>query len=169
VALRRQVLEFLAFFRAYVPGCEGAHLAATAACVGVRESRRLAGAYVLRDADVRQGRRVADAVLQGGFPIDSHDARGAGMASAEAVPSSYDIPYRCLLPERVDGILVAGRALSAERRALASARISGTCMAMGQAAGTAAALAARGGFAPRRLDVEDLRRTLRAQGALLRD
>lgn len=89
------------------------------------------------------------------------------MASTQAVPAGYDIPYRCLLPETVDGILVAGRAISAERRALASARISGTCMAMGQAAGTAAALAVLAGIPPRDLDVAALRRALAAQGALL--
>ena len=105
--------------------------------------------------------------MRGGFPIDSHDSKGAGMDATEAVPASYDIPYRALLPEAVDGLLVAGRAISAERRALASARISGTCMAMGQAAGTAAAIAAARGIAPRDLEVEDLRRTLRAQGAVL--
>ncbi len=167
VVLRRQVLEFLAFFRAYVPGCANVHLAATAASVGVRESRRLAGAYVLADADVRQGRRFADGVLRGGFPIDSHDSKGAGLDAAEAVPASYDIPYRCLVPETVDGILVAGRAISAERRALASARISGTCMAMGQAAGTAAAMAVARGVTPRALEIGALRRTLEAQGAIL--
>ena len=166
LVLRRQVLEFLAFFRAYVPGCVNVHLAATAACVGVRESRRLAGAYVLTDADVRRGRRFDDAVVRGGFPIDAHDAWGAGMTSTETLPSSYDIPYRCLLPETVDGILVAGRALSAERKALASARISGTCMAMGQAAGTAAALAVRAGVSPRAVDVDRLRQQLVAQGAI---
>jgi hypothetical protein len=71
------------------------------------------------------------------------------------------------LPRGVDRLLVAGRCISASRKALASARITGTCMAMGQAAGTAAALAARSNHAPRSLDVSELRNTLRQQGAIL--
>ena len=83
--LRQQVLEFTTFFRRYVPGAAGCFLAASASCVGVRESRRIAGRAVLTDDDVRQGRRFADAVLRGGFPIDSHDGKGASMAAAERV------------------------------------------------------------------------------------
>ena len=165
--LRRQVLEFTTFFQRYVPGAAGCFLAASASCVGVRESRRIAGRVVLADADVRQGRRFADAVLRGGFPIDSHDAKGASMAAAEHVDAGYDIPLGALLPAAVDGLLVAGRCISAERRALASARITGTCMAMGQAAGTAAALAAATGCAPHALDIGLLQQRLRAQGAVL--
>src|SRR5690606_9626037 len=112
----------------YVPGCESVHLAASAACVGVRESRRLAGACVLQDADVRSGRRFADVIARGGFPIDSHDPSGASMDAAEHVHAAYDIPYRALLPASIDGVIVAGRCISAQRRALASARITGTCM-----------------------------------------
>lgn len=167
VALRRQILECVAFFRAFVPGCRGAYLSATAASVGVRESRRLAGSYVLSDDDVRMGRRFPDAIARGGFPIDSHDARGASMAASEALLAGYDIPFRCLLPETVDDLVVAGRCISAELRALASARITGTCMAMGQAAGTAAALAAAASVSLRELDVDALRRTLKAEGAIL--
>jgi hypothetical protein len=165
--LRRQVLEFLQFFRRYVPGCASAHLAATASCVGVRESRRLRGAYTLSDDDVRHGRRFADGVARGGFPIDSHDPTGPSMDAAEHVPSGYDIPLRCLIPERIDGLLVAGRCISAARKALASARITGTCMAMGQAAGTAAALCAKEHEVPRALDVARLQQLLRRQGAIL--
>ena len=72
-----------------------------------------------------------------------------------------------LLPAAVDGLLVAGRCISAERRALASARITGTCMAMGQAAGTAAAMAAADGCPPHALDIGSLQQRLRSQGAVL--
>jgi len=167
VVLRQQIQEFTEFFQRYVAGAQHCFLSASAACAGVRESRRVRGRTVLRDDDVRQGRRCADAVLRGGFPIDSHDPRGDSMAAAEHIGSGYDIPLGALLPEGVDGLLVAGRCISAERKALASARISGTCMAMGQAAGTAAALAARNGTAPGALDVAHLRQTLAAQGALV--
>jgi hypothetical protein len=163
--LRKQVLEFLEFFRRYIPGAERSHLAATASCVGVRESRRIRGAYELRDEDVRSGRTFPDVVARGGFPIDSHDPRGPSMDAAEHVAAAYDIPYRALLPGTIDGIVVAGRCISASRKALASARITGTCMAMGQAAGTAAALGAATNTPLRALDVGKLQRTLREQGA----
>jgi len=167
VRLRRQVLEGLQFFRRYVPGCENAFLSATASSIGVRESRRVAGLYELTDDDVRLARRFDDAVALGGFPIDSHDPRGPGMDGTEPLSGAYGIPYRALLPRSVDRLLVAGRCISASRRALASARITGTCMAMGQAAGTAAALAALSNRVPRELDVGQLRATLLRQGAIL--
>jgi len=167
-ALRRQVLECVAFFRRYVPGCAKAHLVATASCVGVRESRRIEGLYTLKDDDVRAGRHFEDDVVLGGFPIDSHDPKGASMDGAEHVPQAYGIPYRALVPQAVDGLLVAGRCISAERRALASARITGTCMAMGQAAGTAAALAIVSGSGTHRLDVGRLQERLGDQGAIFR-
>ncbi|VTU25043.1 anaerobic glycerol-3-phosphate dehydrogenase subunit B [Variovorax sp. PBS-H4] len=167
VVLRRQMQEFAEFFRRYIPGAQNSFLSASASCVGVRESRRVEGRAVLTDDDVRRGRRFADGVLRGGFPIDSHDPKGASLDSAEHVDSGYDIPLGAMLPRGVDGLLVAGRCISAERKALASARITATCMAMGQAAGTAAALAAREGVAPGAIDIGLLQRTLRAQGAIL--
>jgi hypothetical protein len=167
VQLRRQVLEGAEFFRRYVPGCEGTFLSATAASIGVRESRRIAGVYELSDDDVRTGRDFEDAVALGGFPIDSHDPRGPSMDGTEPVRRAYGIPYLALVPRRVDGLLVAGRCISASRRALASARITGTCMAMGQAVGTAAAMAALGNSGPRQVDIARLRATLVQQGAIL--
>jgi hypothetical protein len=167
VHLRRQVIEGLKFFRRYVPGCEGSFLSATAASAGVRESRRIAGIYELTDDDVRVGRNFDDAVALGGFPIDSHDPRGPSMDGTEHVRRAYGIPFRAFLPRNVDRLLVAGRCISAQRRALASARITGTCMAMGQAAGTAAALAARSNCGLRQLDVARLRAILIDQGAIL--
>jgi hypothetical protein len=167
IVLRRQVVEGLRFFRRYVPGCEATFLAATAAAVGVRETRRIKGVAELADADVRAGRQLDDTVALGGFPIDSHDPRGPSMDGTEPVRRAYGIPYRALLPARVDGLIVAGRCISAARRALASARITGTCMAMGQAAGTAAALAAAANCELRDLDIGRLRDTLRSQGVVL--
>lgn len=165
--LRKQVLEFVSFFRKHLPGGANAHLTPTAACVGVRESRRIQGKGILRDDDVRQGRRFDDAICRGGFPIDSHDPKGKSMDAAEHVPSGYDIPLSALIPSAGGNVIVAGRCISAERRALASARITGTCMAMGQAAGTAAALSATSGTAISALHPAHVQSLLRQQGALL--
>ena len=167
IVLRRQVLEALTFFRKYVPGCEEAFLAATASSVGVRESRRIAGIYELTESDIRSGRHFADNVALGGFPIDSHDPKGPSMDGTEPVKRGYGIPFGALLPRRVDRLLVAGRCISADRRALASARITGTCMAMGQAAGTAAALSAASNATPRKLPLPRLQDRLKEQGAIV--
>lgn len=167
VVLRKQVLEFTEMFRRYVSGAQNCFLAASASCVGVRESRRIRGQVVLADDDVRRGRRFDDAVLRGGFPIDSHDPKGASLDSAEHVEAGYDIPLRALLPVNVDGLVVAGRCISAERKALASARISGTCMAMGEAAGTAAAVAVASGRSVGQIDASAVRERLRAEGVIV--
>ena len=167
IALRRQVLEALTFFRKYVPGFKDAFLAATASSVGVRESRRIAGVYELTEADIRSGRHFADNIALGGFPIDSHDPRGPGMDGTEPVCRGYGIPYRALVPSRIDQLIAAGRCISADRRALASARITGTCMAMGQAAGTAAALSVASGRTLRALEVSRLQDVLLEQGAII--
>jgi hypothetical protein len=167
VVLRRQVAEFTRFFQRHVPGAGNSFLTATASCVGVRESRRIAGQTILRDDDVRKARSFPDAVLRGGFPIDSHDAKGASLDATEHLDAGYDIPFGAMLPETMDGLIVAGRCISAERKALASARITATCMAMGQAAGTAAALSALHRQLPRELDIAMLQDKLRSQGSIL--
>lgn len=102
------------FLRHYIPGAEVCFLAASASCVGVRESRRIKGRYVLQDGHVRSGKRFSDVVLRGGFPIDSHDPKGASLDSAEHLPSGYDIPLSAMLPAKVEGLIIAGLCISAE-------------------------------------------------------
>jgi len=79
----------------------------------------------------------------------------------------YDIPYRCLVPQRIYNLLISGRCISATHEGMAGARVMGTCMAIGQAAGTAAALAVKHGVSPREVNVEELQRVLKADGALV--
>jgi len=166
--LHQQVQTCVTFLRGRVPGFQDAVLASVAPGIGVRETRRIAGEVVLTKEDVLEGRKRADGVAKGSHHIDLH---GAGMEQTR-VPvkdgRSYDIPYGCLIPKGLDNLLVAGRCLSSTRDANGSARVMGTCMATGQAAGTAAALCARQGHDdPRDLPVQMLRRTLLAQGAVL--
>jgi hypothetical protein len=162
---RRQVPIVVDFMRRYVPGFEQATLTATSSFLGVRETRHITGDYVLTGDDVVAGRRFADTIATGGYPIDIHSPTG-GEVTLVRVPA-YGIPYRCLTPKGLDNLLVAGRSISADHTALASARVMATCMAMGQAAGTAAALAARDGASTRQVAVGRLRETLREQGAYL--
>ena len=129
------------------------------------------GDYVLEDADVEQGRRQKDVVVhQAWFLIDIHNPAGGGQAEGHSQAAKpYDIPYRCLLPRGVEGLLTCGRCISGTHRAHASYRVMSICMATGQAAGAAAALSAREGLTPRELDVKLVQQALMDQGAVLFD
>ncbi len=165
VEARRQVTELLAFFRNDVPGFANARIAATATQIGIRESRRIVGEYTLTRDDVLSGRSFPDAVARSAYPIDIHNPSGSG-TTTHRLPAgaSYEIPYRCLVPRTVDGLLVAGRCISTTHEALASTRLTPTVMTLGQAAGTAAAMAAAGGIEPRAIDVAALRARMAAEG-----
>lgn len=165
---RRQVRRFARFLVEHVPGFERAYVVSTAPFVGVRETRRILGEYVLTHEDLRTGRAFPDAVCRAGYPVDIHDARG-GETYFETIggDGAYDIPYRCLVPLAVDGLLVAGRCISATPEAMASLRVMVVAMAIGQAAGVAAAMACKTGRVPRELDPDAIREALAAQGAIL--
>ena len=189
---RRDCLMAFEFMRANCPGLENAQLLETAAQVGIRETRHIVGHYTLTAEDVIEGRRFPDAIGRCSYPIDIHDLQGTrskliaigGRVETETLPAAeraaveaanptgpapvfYDIPYRCLVPKGVDNLLVAGRPVSATHEAAASVRVIPPCYAMGQAAGLAAALAARGNVGPAALDTDLLRRELAAQGAIV--
>ncbi len=168
ITLRRQVKALVQYLRSACPGFEQAYLVTTAMGVQVRETRRIVGEYTLTGEDVIRGTRFPDAIAQNDFPIDLHMASGKGM-EGQLTETTHQIPYRCLVPKRPDGLLVAGRCVSATREALGAIRLTASAMAMGQAAGTAAALAVRAARAPRHVDVNLLRTELRNAGALLPD
>ena len=166
---RRQVALYADFLRQCVPGFEDAFVVATATQVGVRETRRILGEYVLTEDDVLRARKFGDAIGLNAWPIELHDPGKSGETHWERLPDgeSCGIPYRCLVPVAVDGLLVAGRCASTTQVAQASTRVIGPCMVMGQAAGTAAALACHQGTTPREVNVTQLCRILHQQGALL--
>ncbi|TAM59353.1 FAD-dependent oxidoreductase [bacterium] len=162
---RRQVMELTAFFQRRVPGFERARLAAVAVQLGVRETRRIVGEYVLTAEDLLTARRFPDAVARSGYPIDIHNPAGAGTITKRLPPGeTYEIPYRCLVPAGIDGLLATGRCISTTHEALASTRLTPTVMMLGQAAGTAAALCARERMQPRALDGRRLRGVLQGDG-----
>ena len=133
----------------------------------MRESRRFQGEYILSDQDVEQGARFEDVVVHGAwFLIDIHNPAGGGQAEGHSQPAKpYDIPYRCLLPKGVEGLLLSGRNISGTHRAHASYRVMGIAMPVGQAAGTAAALCAKHGCLPRALDYRLVQQALTAAGS----
>jgi hypothetical protein len=169
VEARLQVMQLLQFFRERVPGFEHARLAATGAQIGIRESRRIEGRYTLTADDVLTARSFSDAVARSAYPIDIHNPSGSGTTTHRPPPgSSYEIPYRCLVPINRDQLLVAGRCISTTHEALASTRLTPTVMTLGQAAGTAAALANERGQTVAEIDTQELRTRLIADGVDLR-
>ncbi len=165
---RRQAMKALEFYRQYLPGFQKARLRSFGIEVGTRESYRLSGRYTLTGKDVLSGRDFPDNIARGSYGIDIHDSHGPGSIMIKLSPgSSYGIPYRCLLPERIENLLVAGRCLSASRQALGSCRVMAICMATGQAAGVAAALAIRKKVAPSSLKIKEIQDCLVSQGAVL--
>jgi hypothetical protein len=170
IAGREFALRMAEFYKKYVPGFEGAYLLETAPMLGVRESRRIVGDYILTEEDVRGCRSFDDAVGINGCRLDIHtlDPDSPGLARDIGPQGWYQIPYRILLPKGVEGMLVVGRCVSTDHVAHASMRHQATgSMVTGHAAGSAAAMAAKGDTTPRYLEVERLQALLRSQGAII--
>jgi len=164
---RRLAEQAATFLQAHVPGFEDAFLDDTAFALGVRETRRVVGDYVLTGADVEAGAAFDDAIARGAWPREYH-VHGRTTEYEFLPPGvSYQVPYRSLRPRGVSNLLVAGRCVSADHDALASVRVMGPSVALGEAAGTAAALAARDGRPVADVDVDELQNGLVARGALL--
>jgi hypothetical protein len=149
------------------PELHGLRLTQTASAIGVREARRIRGRYSLTLDDISAGRRFEDAVTFGTFPLDVHEVNPSDKESSSRIVSTmpYEIPFRSLLPQALEGLIVAGRCISGTHEAHASYRVTGTCMGMGQAAGLAAAMAAAEGVLPSRLSPATLGQELRRRGA----
>ena len=164
---RKQGMEYTRFLIDKVPGYERAELGGFSHQIGVRESRRIFGEYRLNKHDVLSGRKFEDVVAKCGAPIEDHHAGGDTVWEYLPDGETYDIPYRCLVPQKVEGLLVAGRCLSADHDAHASVRSMGQCMAMGQAVGVAAALAVKNSKEPREVNKNVLQNELRTVGAVI--
>lgn len=165
---RRQLLSLMSFFRKYIPGFKDCYLIQTATQIGIRESRRIHGEQTLTADDVLEGKSFENGVAKGAYPIDIHDPDGKGIILRNVGGGgSYDIPYPCLIPQKVENLLVAGRCISATHEALGSCRIQATAMALGQAAGTAAAMAVERKLGLRDVPIDALRARLKDAGAIL--
>ncbi len=164
--LRRQISLLMDFFHSNLPGYEKCTCIGSGTTTGVRETRRVIGDYVLTAEDMVEGKCFPDVIVhKAEFIVDIHNPAGAGQAEEKIqYVTPYDIPYRCLLPKGIEGLLVAGRCISGTHRAHASYRVMSICMAMGEAAGTAAALCATIGKTPRALPIELLHDKLTEKG-----
>lgn len=164
--LRRQIVKITEFLQKNVPGFENCRIKTSASTLGVRESRRIRGEYVLDVEDLRAGRRFPDVIVHNAkFVVDIHNPIGGGQEYevAEKI-KPYDIPWRCLLPLNVENLIMTGRCISATHEAMASFRVMAICMAMGEAAGIAAAMSIRENVTPRKLNVEHIQKELLKEG-----
>jgi hypothetical protein len=165
IQARRQAHDLTQVLRR-IPELANVRLVHTAATIGVRETRHLVGRHTLDLPDLRAGRTFDDGVTFATFGVDIHDVKRGEKPRAHGTKvRPYEIPYRCLLPKSIRGLLFAGRCISGTHEAHASYRVTGTCMAMGQAAGLAAAMAAAEGKSPHQIDGPTLRKGLQARGA----
>ena len=165
---RRQAVEAFKFLRT-VPGFENSYIVDLPPQLGIRETRRVIGGYMLSGEDVLGCASFEDSIGVNGWPMEKH-VPGDVTFEFPPIPESRgynELPYRMLVPERVDNLLIAGRCASMTHEGQSAARVSGACFVMGEAAGTAAALALSGNTIPRDISVEKLQQQLGKQGAFI--
>ena len=164
--LRRQIVILQKFFRENLPGYENCKVVSSACTTGIRESRRIMGEYVITGEECAAGKRFDDVIVhKADFLVDIHNPAGSGQADKKiqyCIP--YDLPYRCFVPRKIDGLLTAGRCISGTHRAHASYRVMSICMAMGEAVGVAASMCAAQDCQPRDLNVKALQQKLTGLG-----
>ena len=163
----RQVEAFSRFLLKYIPGFEKARVDAVASQLGVRETRRIMGGHVLTREDVLGARKFEDAICRSSWPIEDHAPGKETIRLHLEGDDFYQVPYGCLIPQDIDGLIITGRCVSATHDGQASVRVMGPGMAMGEAAGAAAVMSLRTSVLPRKVDVNKLRGDLVGSGALI--
>ncbi len=159
IAASAEILPLVRFIQKRIPGFEKSHLIEVDRGLAIRESRRIMGDYVLTVNDIQQREKFEDAVVLGSHFIDIHPVADSHWETIR-IRGTYEIPYRCLLPRGADNLLMAGRCISATHEAHASLRIMSTCVALGEAAGTAAGIAIEDEVSPRKIDGTKLKEIL---------
>lgn len=162
---RKQAREYARFFKERLTGCQNSYINDMAVQVGVRQTRQIAGVSRLRNSDVVTGTKFSDGIARSPWPIELHT--GVKPKVEWLLNDVYEVPFGCFVPERGEGLLAAGRCLSAEHEAVASARVTAQCLAYGHAIGHAAVLSVRDGLATRSISGSDLRGILNRDGARL--
>ena len=172
---RRRIPLVVKFLKKYIPGFEQAELISSHSIMGVRESRRIMGDYVLSEDDVMNNRSFKDGVAIASWGLSAGHQPKGNFREKEYYTKQYprehlsgcEVPYRCLLPRGIEGLLTSGRCISVTGLSQNAIRVMAPCMSIGQAAGTAAALASKSGISPRQVDPIQLRKTLQSQGVRL--
>ena len=163
---RKQMYDVMAYLRDFVPGFESAWLERAAAFMGIRESRVIVGKYVMTAQDILEQKPFEDAIAVAGYPVDIHHAKG-GDCTMLFCEDAYQIPYGVLVPQTIEGLLVAGRCSAMDHEAMAATRVMSTCMALGEAAGVAARIAIADGVEVSGVDVAKVQQALLENGAFL--
>ena len=167
---RSQARNLVRFMQEFIPGFENCRMISTGPHIGIRESRKINGCYKLNAEDLLSNRMFPDAIAMAGYPIDIHSPNGATMNHRFIKPGSwYSIPYGSLVTNEMENLLVAGRCISATHEACAAVRVTPIVMAMGQAAGTAAAQSVHTGENVNSLDTQLLRKTLKENHVFLEE
>ncbi len=168
IIARKQVDELYKFVKKHAKGLDNSFLLATASEIGVRESRKIIGEYLLTEKDCRAFTKFSDSICACNYDIDIHSPDGAG-TSHYYFPEGeyYTIPYRCLIPKTVNNLLIAGRCISADHGAQASFRIMPVVCSIGEGAGTAIGMAVKNKCAPKDISVKQLQEKLTQYGAFL--
>jgi len=165
---QKQVIAITDFLRKHIPGFENCRLIDSSNILGVRESRRLVGSYVLSGADVIDCVKFPDTIAHGSYSIDIHDPFGKKKAIGGSIRGDYySIPYRCIISAKYGNLAVSGRCISADHVAHSSTRVQGTCIATGEAAGTAAALCFNDNKFLSKIDINTLQSKLRVNNVFL--
>lgn len=168
IIAREQIVELYDFLRNHVPGFENSKIVASAPQTGVRESRMIDGEHILSAEELKDCIKFEDRIAAGNYDIDIHNPEGSG-TSHYFFPQGqyYTIPYRSLIPKDAENLLVAGRCISTTHEAQASIRILPIVCTLGEAAGTAAAIANKSGCTVKNVDVATLQDTLTKAGAFI--
>ena len=168
IEARKQVREMFDFLRTYSEGCKNASLIAIAPEIGIRESRKLKGVHILKVEELYDKVYFDDTIALGNYPVDIHSPDGSGTVMHSFKDNEfYCIPYRSLLPKDYSNLLVAGRCISATHKAQAAIRVMNICTCLGQAAGTAIALAYKTTGNTHTISINELRNILLENGACL--
>jgi len=165
---RRQMFEIFNWLKNTFPAFKNSYIVRSGPQIGVRETRRIVGKYVMTGDDILNARKFPDGICRGSYPIDIHNPKGEGTI-IKSPPSGdyYEIPYRSLIPIKIKNLLIASRCISTTHEAHSAIRVMPIVMGIGQAAGTAAALCVQKNRIPEELDYDLLKETLRKQGAII--
>jgi hypothetical protein len=164
---RKQCWDTFSFIRDNVPGFGKSYIVEIAPQIGIRETRRVTADYMVSQDDILGCRDFDDTIGVNGWPVEAHVAGDVIFLWQKELRGFNQLPYRMLLPQGVDNLFVAGRCAGMTHEGQSSARVTGPCFVMGQAAGTAAAMAIDAGVQPSAVDVPALQRRLERDGAYL--
>jgi hypothetical protein len=164
---RRQIKEIVAFLKKEIPAFRGCRLINTGVCMGMIGTRRIRGDYFLRHEDILEGKKFDDVIATGTYRVEVWDPDSEKNFFHHLIGTWYTIPYRCLLPQGLENVLVAGSCISGQYESMAAWAIQPICMLTGQAAGTAASLCVEEKVGPREISVSELQGLLRRDGVFL--